>query len=475
MRQSSVSLVDLDAVRPPRLWQPLLWCRDRAPLLASVAFFAAMFWPFLRKGEEGEWRRCYVRAAERMHARQIIHRPDEMSAYAYPPAMALLTMPLAQLPVHWSLATWYGVNVVAMVSAVICAWRLVGGPSLMVLRGSWSHVFWLALFLASRYMLAPLENQQFDLAIAACLFAGCLALWRGHETIAGLWLGAATAMKCTPLLFAPYLLWRGKVRAAALLVLVAVLLNALPDFLWPKVAGGSYLGDWVGTYLVKVGRSAPGVWESDLILNQSLSGLINRFVQSGIPLTAAQLPSALTKLPPSTALAIRLLTYGSSIGLLAVTAYRFSHVGRPSQAVLNGPGRAGTSPRLSVDAKSDRGAALPQPPIIAHVTASAERSNIQTAVEASAIICLMLLLSPMSSKAHYVALLLPCLVISRAFVEKRLSWKLWLPPLMLFGPLTAKGITGKAMGDLMLAWGFPTWFALMLLVAMWRLVKSNGQ
>ena len=85
----------------------------------------------------------------------------------------------------------------------------------------------------------------------------------------------------------------------------------------------------------------------------------------------------------------------------------------------------------------------------------------------------MLLLSPMSSKAHYVALLLPCFVMTRAFVEKRLNWKLWLPLLVVLGPLTAKGITGKTLGDLMLAWGFPTWFALVLLVAMWRLPATG--
>ena len=230
-------------------------------------------------------------AAERMQARQTIHRLDEPSAYAYPPAMAMLAMPLAQLPVRWSLAVWYAINVVALVGAVVCAWRLVAGPPLVGLAGSWSHVYWLGLFLASRFIVAPLENQQFDVVIAACLFAGCLALSHGRDTRGALWLGAATAMKCTPLLFALYLTGRGKVRAGALLVLVAVLLNVLPDFLWPQAGGGSYLGDWIGTYVVKVGQSAPGVWESDLILNQSLSGLINRFVQSGIPLTAEELPS----------------------------------------------------------------------------------------------------------------------------------------------------------------------------------------
>ncbi|MGH7136502.1 MAG: glycosyltransferase 87 family protein, partial [Pirellulales bacterium] len=331
------------------------------------------------------------------------------------------------------------------------AWRLVGGASLARLTRPSSQVFWLGLFLASRFLLAPLENQQFDVVITACMFAGCLALGRGRDMLAALWLGAAAAMKCTPLLFAPYLVWRGKLRSAALLVLVAVAVNRLPDYFWPRADGGSYLGDWVGTFLVKVGRTAPGVWDSDIILNQSLSGLINRFVQSGIPLSTAQLPSALAKLPTTTTTAIRLLTYGVSLALLTITAWRFGRLGRIATL------------------RASHGKAL------------AAWADTQTAVEASAIICLTLLLSPMSSKAHYVALLLPCLVVSRAVIDKRLNWKVWLPPLAVLGPLTAKGFTGKTLGDLMLAWGFPTWFVLIALAAIWRLRSneerptSNGQ
>jgi hypothetical protein len=420
----------------------LVLCRDYAPWLAAAVFFAAMFWPFMRRGEDGEWRRCFLRAAYRLQAREIIHRPDEPNTYAYPPAMAMLAVPLAQLPFNCSLAAWYAVNVAAMSCAVACAWRLVGEASLARLTRSSSQVFWLGLFLASRFLVAPLENQQFDVVITAFLFAGCLALGRGRYLLAAVWLGMAAAMKCTPLLFAPYLIWRGKLRSAALVLLVAALVNCLPDYFWPRADGGSYLGDWVGTFLVKVGRDAPGVWDSDIILNQSLSGLINRFVQAGIPLSTAQLPSVLAKLSTTTTTAIRLLTYGVSLALVMITAWRF---GRPGQSVILRP---------------SRGEAL------------AAWANTQTAVEGSAIICLMLLLSPMSSKAHYVALLLPCLVLSRAVIDKRLDWKVWLPPLAVLGPLTAKGLTGKTVGDLMLAWGFPTWFVLVVLVALWRVLYS---
>jgi hypothetical protein len=442
MRDSTVPVSHFRSIDAPSSgWRWSAWCRGRAPLLVAVAFFLAMFWPFMRKGVEGEWRRCFLRAAYRLQARQIIHRPYEVNTYAYPPAMAMLAVPLAQLPFRWSLGGWYLANVAATIAAVTCAWRLTGGPPLDRLVRPWSAIYWLGLLLASRFLLAPLENQQFDVVITAILYAGCLALWRGHDTLAGFALGMAAAMKCTPLLFAPYLLWRGKWRSTLLMLFTVVAINRLPDFFWPRADGGSYLGDWVGTFLIKVAKTAPGVWESDLILNQSLSGLVNRWLQSGLPLSAAQLPSALTLLPATTVAAIRLLTYGLSGALLLVTAWTF---------LPRGPNRC---------LQSVTGAIVPW-------------SELHAGIEVSALACLMLLLSPMSSKAHYVVLVLPCMLLARALVEGRCDWKRWLLPLAVLGPLTAKGLTGKTLGDLILAWGFPTWFVLILLAAMWRLRRE---
>jgi hypothetical protein len=183
-------------------------------------------------------------------------------------------------------------------------------------------------------------------------------------------------------------------------------------------------------YRAQVGRSAPGVWDSDLVLNQSLSGLVNRFAQAGLPWSLDRLPSGTAALAPKTVASIRWLTYGISLALLALTAWRF---GRPD----------------------------------------ASRSSHHVGAEAAAIVCLMLLLSPMSSKAHYVVLVLPCMLFARALIERRhAAFRLLLPFLLITGPLTSKGLTGKPLGDLTLAWGFPTWFALMLLAAMWLLLPA---
>ncbi len=85
----------------------------------------------------------------------------------------------------------------------------------------------------------------------------------------------------------------------------------------------------------------------------------------------------------------------------------------------------------------------------------------------------MLLLSPMSSKSHYVVLLLPSLLIARTIVERRSRPLRWLLiPLIVCGPLTTKGLIGKPLGDLTLIWGLPIWYVLISLAGIWMVLAA---
>jgi hypothetical protein len=427
---------------PPALPQPKAWGRlliaCRLPLAALLLLTLGAL-VFLRKGEQGEWHTCYLRAASRLQDCQIIHR-FEPSAYTYPPAMAMFAVPFSRLTPWAALGAWFAVNAVATLIVFATAWRLAGGPLLVNLLPPWRAVVWAGMLLALRFVLAPLENQQSDMLIAALLLTGCWRLRQGSPLWAALWLGAAAAMKCTPLLFAPYLAWRGKPLAACLLVSTALALNLLPDLFWPKASGGSYLVDWAQTFLFKAARAAPGIWESSLTLNQSLAGLVNRATQWSWGISTG-LPTELVAVPPAAALVMRGSTYGIGALLLAVTAWRMGTPGWPGQR-----------------AQHER---APQP------------WDQLAGVEASAVFLLMLLLSPMTSKSHYAIVLLPCFMFARGLVEGRKPWFAWIfGALAVLGPLSSKGMLGKQLGDVALACGFPTWFVLLLLAAMWSLLPG---
>jgi len=434
---NSVCRTSRVALRPD--WRS--WCLDHLLPLAAVVFFLGVAAVFMANLARSEWRNCFVRAALRMQAGEKIHVVESL-AYAYPPAMAMLAVPLANLPPRAGMFGWYLVNVLATSVAFLSAWRLVGGPSLVRLPLPWQGVFWGGVLLSGRFFVAPLAHQQFDMVIAALLLAGCCRIWRGGDLSGAALIGVSAAMKCTPLLFAPYLVWRGKPRAAALLVALAVGLNLLPDLLWPQASGDLYLADWVRTFLGVVAHEAPGTWHADLLQNQSLSALFGRIAQFRWPSSAEDL----TALAPAAnvALSLRLAVYGTGLLLLVATTWLSGSPGRP----------AATVPRQT-------GEPIPF-------------EHLQTGTEAAAVLCLMLLLSPMSSKSHYVVMILPSLLIVRAVVERRSRWPRWLLlPLIVCGPLSTKGLIGKSLGDLTLIWGLPTWYALTALAGVWLLMAAG--
>ena len=412
------------------------WYKKHSPELLAAVFFIGFAFPFIGRNDmTSEWHECYTTAARHMRAHEPIYKYG-VESYVYPPAMAFLATPLSWLSPVGSLAVWYGINVWATCFLFIASGAMVGAPRLSKATPFWHAVFWLTLLLSFRFVIAPLEHQQFDVVIAALVVAGCYQLWRGHELPAGALLGAATAMKCTPLLFAPYLVWRGKLKGAACLVTVALALNLLPDLVFPQSSGQSHLTQWVHTFLTDAARKAPGTWHSDMVLNQSISGFFNRLVRHcyGWPINH---PGFV--IPGIAAVVVRILTYSTALVLMAVTAWRF---GRPFRPLATVP----------------EAAARPL-----------DWDKLRTPVETASLFCLMLLLSPMSSKAHYVILVLPVMMIARRMLEHptRAMWALFAT-LMVCGPLTTKGLLGGSLGELMLAFGVPTWFVVITLAAMWR-------
>ena len=73
----------------------------------------------------------------------------------------------------------------------------------------------------SRALTATMLEET-DLVIGTLLFGGCLAWQRSRDWLAAFLWGAAAAFKCTPLLLAAYLLWRGRWAPAIALLGLAI-------------------------------------------------------------------------------------------------------------------------------------------------------------------------------------------------------------------------------------------------------------
>jgi hypothetical protein len=345
----------------------VLRCRGRACGVFVGLFLVALAAPILFR-KPSNWATVYVPAAERLRCGQDIYEWKD-PIYAYPPFGALLAVPFADLSPGVGRAVWLAVNVAAALVLLRGAWRLTGGAGLPGEPGTGradAAAFWLGAACAAGFLLDVTANWQTDLLVAALVVGGCGLLVRDRGIAAGVLFGLAAALKCTPLLFAPYLLWKRRWLGAATVVAVAVGANYLPDALYPPPGGQPRLERWAGLYLGTVARSDvdPGVWASEIGYNHSLAGVLNRWLTADrieIDGWTGGIPRADR---PSTA-ALKRLVWGLEAGLVLLAAV----------ALWRKP----TAP----------------------------------AAEFGIVLTLMLLLSPMSSKPHFCTLLVPQLLLAR--------------------------------------------------------------
>ncbi|HEY8503166.1 MAG TPA: glycosyltransferase family 87 protein, partial [Gemmataceae bacterium] len=369
----------MDTRRLSAVWR---WCREHPYSLIAAVFFAAYLIPFCTR-KKSEWEDVYVRSAAELVAGVDFYLQPQ--GYFYPPFMTLMALPFTEMPLWVGRVTWYAVNVLCFVLLVRLAWRLSGGGRLegaAVRDRSEQWVFLLGLGCGVWYSFHTMTHKQTDLVIAALLLGGCVAVWRGRPLLGGGLLGLSAAMKCTPLLFAPYLMLRRRWLAAGVLVAVAVGVNLLPDLVHPGPEGGTWLGRWVTIFLAPMtgANHAPGIWGSSVLYNQSLGGFWNRLLTTEwlwADWGVAILPRPDAAGPQT----LKALTYGTG-ALLLIAIFSLFALRR---------GREERETRAAPPAD---------------------------AVEMGAVFCLMLLLSPMSSIPHFCTLILPGFCLARRAVYR---------------------------------------------------------
>ncbi len=345
------------------------------PVLAVAALLAAAFAYHAFHFAPTDWEKVYVPAAQRFERGEDVFNKHD--GFVYPPVAALLALPSAHAD---SLSVRFHVwlmNIVGGTAMVVCGWWLTGGRFALKqsVREWMIAALGLPIFLG--FFFEVLVNRQTDLLIGGLAVAGCWQVVRGREWVGGVLVGLAAAVKCTPLLFAPYFLFVGRWKAATALVIAAVLANLAPDLFVPPPAGKPRLADWVERFLVPLGKSNenPGNWHAAEWSNHSLAGIVNRLSSYRLLPAEKGIASASVESPPSPTV-LKVIVYGGGLLLLAASAFVIWRSGRQADGLGVG-----------------------------------------------AVFCLMLLLSPMSSKPHFCVLAVPAWAVVRAGLERR-NWPL---------------------------------------------------
>jgi alpha-1,2-mannosyltransferase len=242
--------------------------------------------PIFALRKASDWMIVFVPTASLLWRGQDIY--DQPLGYVYPPLQAVLAVPVLPLPPVLQRLAWLAVNAAALWGTLRSAWRLAGGEDLETepARRREHVAFVLGLIIGLTYFLNSLMHQQTDILLAWLIFRGGEALGEQHHRGAAVRFGLAAAMKCTPLLFAPYLLLRGKRVAAVVVFGVFVGASLLPDLVHAPKTHSTWLQKWVSLFLAPMTRAdhRPGEWASAIVYNQSLLGAFNRW--SGTTVTA---------------------------------------------------------------------------------------------------------------------------------------------------------------------------------------------
>lgn len=331
------------------------------------------------KNERNEWDDVYRRSAAILRDGGNLYREEPL--YTYPPFMAWGIIPFTYLSRIPARIAWFIVNACCLLAMVWLAWKLVfaGGSSKHWFdRGRWL-IFGFGLFLGLRAGTNSVLHHQTDLLLGVFLLLGLLCLQRRLPHLGAVSFGLAAAMKCTPLLFVVYYLWRGPRLAAVTLVAVALGANFLPQLTHPPPDGSLLAQTWATSVVGKLMQPTayPGQWNVDVMTNQSFAGSVHAWMKSAWTWNEGgfRIEQIAPILPP---LPAKAFVYGMALLLLATTLW-----------LMRRTARAGLQDRLT------------------------------QAAEFSCFLLLMLLISPMSHRTHFTTLLVPGFVVGLEFWRRR--------------------------------------------------------
>jgi hypothetical protein len=370
----------------------------------------------------------YTRGAECLLANEpLIECTKQVTwEFPYPPAFALLMTPFVPLSPMGRNIVWYVISITATVGSYIFAEKLAR----RLFPDDWSgqELAWLRIvgvMLSVKFALNVLEWQAYDTLVLFIILASLWALASGRELLAGGGLALAAAVKATPLIFLPYLVLRRRWAAAALFVVVLIALSFAPDILYlTQGKSSAFLETWFREVAAPGFFNDPAsaktgfldTWMVAHPSNQSLRGAITRLMQ----------PTALRDY------AEKVIYLADALCLLVVGA----------------------------------------------LLAKSPRDGRGVAIDGSVLLIAILMVSPMTSRYHYVLLVLPYMVLAAAAIRDRARRGIGIAVLTSsFFLLTAttNDLSGRVLTDIAYQDNFWIVGSLLLYVYFAVLVKSNGE
>jgi hypothetical protein len=244
------------------------------------------------KSRGGDFR-GYLIAGERLLAGRFLYEGSRVATdVTWPPFFAVFIAPfalLSRLNLPLTQMLWYGINIALFYGTVHLWCKLVYGKPLGWFdEGKELSLYSAAVVLPVLLTLEPLLKNfvqlQINVMILFLMSLGFVRLQERKESAAGIWFGLAAAIKAFPVAVLVYLVFRRKVRAAAVMGVTGLVLTALPVFRYGIPSYLDHVHAWIRLSLS--GGYPIGS------LNQSVYAMVTRWIASD-PLVLMKM-----KLPP---------------------------------------------------------------------------------------------------------------------------------------------------------------------------------
>ncbi|MDQ7779871.1 MAG: glycosyltransferase family 87 protein, partial [Planctomycetota bacterium] len=208
----------------------------------------------------------------------------------YLPAFALFMALFAWMPYKAAGIVFIGLNNIAL---IVVAWasarlafagRAATDPPATdrpekVRRTAWNIDLVAPSLLAAIFIAGNIFLCQVNLPVLALGLLGVLWIAEERPLRGAVSLALAVALKVTPAIFLPYLLFRGKVRAFGLTVCCLLTLVFVPSFLVFGVdRTGNYCSRWIDANLAGTDTTGPDLQRSTRYNNQSLLATATRLL-----------------------------------------------------------------------------------------------------------------------------------------------------------------------------------------------------
>ena len=363
--------------------------------------------PFLHKGTGGTSELpVYTIAADRMLAGEEIYRLSDLKPFTYPPFFAVPFIPFPDLTIEppREAPPFVAWYLITLLSVVIAVTLIRQHLPLDQLTFPNWLFYLVTLLIAGRYLGSVFGNQSHDLLVLLPIIIAADQLIRGRQKTAGLLLGIAAAFKATPLLFMVLLVAQKRWGALAAMLGTLCAVSLAPDLMFPRQDDQLWVMVWLNTFVLKLSSGGPA--------------------DTG----------------PWNAASILNQSLAGTLHRILDTEYMRWFILAGQATVLALVGRCVLHPA---------------------------RDKVLLLAQFSAVLCGMVLLSPMSGKAHFCVLLLPVAVVCwDALSSRRVLSFAGLAFAFSAGTLTSKDLIGRELGDQVLAWGTATWISVALLICL---------